>query len=256
MSILDEYVMHFPSAQNAIDIFKDEWASHIPGGYSSGQAPLFADSRITAIGETIGGFVGKSVLELGPLEAAHTYMMSNAGAAHVLGIEAHSRAYLRCLVVKETLNLTSVNFLLGDLDKYLETEETSYDLILAAGVVYHCLNPVKTIVNMTRRADTIGIWSHYFTEAQVRPKYGKKFDYKGKVLTYDGYEARCFEHDYRDALEIKGFCGGGNPSTRWMDRESWLSLFEQLGYDFHILSESEDHPNGPEFTAVAQRRQL
>jgi len=251
MNILEEYIMKVPSQKNAIDLFEGEWASQIPGEYVSGNADLFHDGRMGLISEKIGGFSGKDILELGPLEAAHTYMMTKGGANRILAIEANSRAYVKCLIVKEVLALENCSFLLGDFDLHLEDTQDEYDLIMALGVLYHCINPIKTIVNMTKRAKVIGIWSHYFCESIIREKYGEKFDYDPTLLSFEGYEATCYEHHYREALDIPGFCGGGRSSTRWMDKNSWLSLFDSLGYELDILSESTSHQNGPEFTAVA-----
>lgn len=49
MSILDQYVKLRPTPQNALDIFKGEWASSLPGDLSllqAGKVPLFQDARI------------------------------------------------------------------------------------------------------------------------------------------------------------------------------------------------------------------
>jgi len=47
---------------------------------------------------------GKKVLELGPLEGAHTYMLEKAGG-DVLSIEGNHGAYIRCLIVKNFYGL-------------------------------------------------------------------------------------------------------------------------------------------------------
>lgn len=118
--INDQYVMKKPSHQNAIDLFEGEWSSDVPGSFVSGSTPLFNDSRLAMLAEAAGGLAGKKILELGPLEGAHTTIMSSMGAAHVTAIEANSHAYLKCLIVKEILALKNVNYLLGDFDLYLE----------------------------------------------------------------------------------------------------------------------------------------
>ena len=62
----------------------------------------------------IGGVTEKTILELGPLEGGHSYMLDRAGAAQVVAIEGNARAYLKCLIVKELLGLPRVQFLCGD----------------------------------------------------------------------------------------------------------------------------------------------
>lgn len=253
MNILDEYFMTAPSTQNALSLFAGEWSSAVPGGQQTGSAALFNDHRIRAIASSIGGFAGKSVLELGPLEGGHSVMMAEQGARSILAIEANSRAFLKCLIVNNIFKKTNIDFVLGNFDIFLEGN-ARFDFILASGVIYHCENPVKTIVNMCRSSDCIGIWSQYYSAEVVRPLYGEKFEHVGQLMEYDGFKAKCFTHKYMEALENKAFCGGGNAYTRWMDRASWHNLFEALGFDFHILEESVTHPNGPEFTAVAKKR--
>src|SRR6058998_2055014 len=98
MSILDYYVKSIPSEQNALDIFKGEWSSSLPpekGLQTGGVAALFQDGRVKWAVEQFGGVEGQTILELGPLEGAHTYMLEKMGAASVTAIEANTRAYLK-----------------------------------------------------------------------------------------------------------------------------------------------------------------
>ena len=72
MNILDAYITKAPSLQNILDIFSDEWASRLPTSNNlvtaPGYAGLFEDPRIDWAAVILGGFVGKTCLELGPLE--------------------------------------------------------------------------------------------------------------------------------------------------------------------------------------------
>ncbi|HEY9709972.1 MAG TPA: hypothetical protein V6D48_17330, partial [Oculatellaceae cyanobacterium] len=124
LNILDKYVTSVPSPQNAFDIFKGEWSSKLPEPFAAlqaGSAPLFEDPRIDWCNAQFGGFEGKTVLELGPLEAGHTYMIERLGAGEIVSIEANTRAYLKCLIVKELLELKHTRFLCGDFVEYLRT---------------------------------------------------------------------------------------------------------------------------------------
>ncbi|MBZ9772041.1 hypothetical protein [Mesorhizobium sp. CO1-1-8] len=66
MDILDAYIATAPSAQNAVDIFKDEWSSKFPASAGAtttpGTAVLFEDRRIEWLSKTIEGFSGKRIL--------------------------------------------------------------------------------------------------------------------------------------------------------------------------------------------------
>ena len=76
------YVHAAPSSQNAVDLFAGEWSSAFPehAGVQAGPIPLGADDRILLLNDAFGSIDGWSVLELGPLEGMHTYMLEQMGA--------------------------------------------------------------------------------------------------------------------------------------------------------------------------------
>jgi hypothetical protein len=79
-----------PSYQTAVNLFRDRWASdlsEILGVSGSGPARLFTqDKRPEQLANSLGkdGRIdGMTVLELGPLEAAHTWFLEKLGANDV-----------------------------------------------------------------------------------------------------------------------------------------------------------------------------
>src|SRR5688572_27997205 len=76
MSDFPNFFDAVPSAQNALDLFKGEWSCRLPDsiGLVASTVPVraFEDYRVEWFSRAIGGFAGKRVLELGPLEAGHT----------------------------------------------------------------------------------------------------------------------------------------------------------------------------------------
>src|SRR3954469_10924907 len=101
-----------PSYQTAVDTFWDRWACDLQpllGVSGTGPALLFTqDTRPSQAASVLGAdgrFVEYNVLELGPLEAAHTYLLEQLGARTITAVEASVEAYLKCLVVKEILQL-------------------------------------------------------------------------------------------------------------------------------------------------------
>lgn len=117
-----EYVAGTPRKQSLADLFEGEWATKFPDevGITAGESPLFEDGRIPWIIEQVGGVEGMRILELGPLDGAHTAMLLAAGADEVVGVEANVRAYLRCLATKELLDLDGARFVLGEIGAYVE----------------------------------------------------------------------------------------------------------------------------------------
>src|ERR1700739_2176870 len=123
MSILDSYVLKPPTNQNIIDIFKGEWSSKLPAHYKiitePGSAALFEDARVVWAEQALGSFKDTTILELGPLEGGHSYMLQNRNARRIISIEANTRSFLKCLCVKEVLKLDKVEFMLGDFMDFL-----------------------------------------------------------------------------------------------------------------------------------------
>lgn len=258
MNILDEYVTLTPNPQNALDIFKGEWSSKLPeplANLRAGSVPLFEDSRIEWCVAQLNGIEGKTVLELGPLEAGHTYMLERFGAAEIVSIEANTRAYLKCLIVKELLALTRTSFLCGDFIEYLQNNQTKFDVCIASGVLYHMRNPAELIALAAKASDQIFIWTHYYNQAIIskNPNLAHKFS-SGVPNEYAGFQHTLYRQEYKAALEWTGFCGGKEVFSHWLNRDDIIACLRHFGLnDIQINFEAPDHPNGPSFALTAVR---
>lgn len=259
MSILDSYTSKTPTPQNILDIFEGEWSSALPAGCglvtAPGQAALFEDSRIEWAVTMMGGLAGKTCLELGPLEGGHSYMMQRMGAKKITAIEGNSRAFLKCLCIKEIFNLNQVEFKYGDFRAFFAENKERYDTIIASGVLYHMLDPLLIIKQMSQLTDQLFMWTHYYDAAIInaRPELRPKFR-KLEEVEVDGIRLQWIEQSYDSALSWKGFCGGSAPTSRWLTRESILNYLTACGFTrIDISFEAPDHPNGPSFAVCAQR---
>jgi Protein of unknown function (DUF1698) len=258
-NILDSYVTSVPSAQNVLDIFKGEWASHLPAPFAdlrSGPLPLFDDPRISGFLTDIGGVTGKTVLELGPLEAGHSYMLDRAGAARVTAIEGNSRAFLKCLIVKELVGLPKVQFQCGDFIAYLRQPVEPFDVCVASGVLYHMQNPAELIALLAERCrEHLFVWTHYY-DADLIATSGTAHKYpSSRRHTHNGFEHTLYVHEYQRALDQQSFCGGSAPSSCWMTKADILRALEFFGFGgIRIVGDQTDHPNGPAVTLIASRQ--
>lgn len=254
--IFDGYTSEAPSAQLAIDIFAGEWSSIFPAGYgdSGGHAALFEDGRIVWAMERLGGVEGRSVLELGPLEGAHTTMLERAGAT-VTAVEANSRSYLKCLITKELMGLRRSTFLRGDFVAYLQRDRPTYDVVLASGVLYHMLDPLQLLDLMSSASDTIVLWTHYYdAEIVAAAEFARQFTRAPESVVRDGRSYRLHPRDYLEALNWGGFSGGGASSANWLERDDLVGYLRSLGYaEIEIGFDQPDHPNGPALALVARR---
>jgi Methyltransferase domain len=257
MDILETYLKAAPSPQNALDIFKGEWSSKMPASsdLQAGEAGLFEDARIDWTLAQFGGCAGKQVLELGPLEGGHTYMLEQAGAASITAIESNTRAYLKCLVVKEVLQLKQAQFLCGDFIEFLKANTARFDLCIASGVLYHMPNPVELIALAAKVTNQMMIWTHYYDETILSeiPHYIGKFA-PGETAEYEGFQHTLYRQGYGAALDWAGFCGGSESFSHWLSREDIIRCCRHFGFQ-HVETNFEhpDHPNGPSFAIAVSR---
>ena len=255
--VLDHYVDKPPSAQNAIDAMTG-WVSAMPSetGLRAGTAPLFADTRIDWLLRSCFSVAGKSVLELGPLEGLHTYMLARAGAASIDAIEANAQAFLRCLITKEVLKIERASFHLGDFLAGLEASDKRYDLVVASGVLYHSHDPVRLLELIAAKSDAIFLWTHFFDE-QAMPRDDLRrlpFSEQSETRVSHGVTVRLYERSYLKARRDPSFCGGLHPRHYWVERADLLDLLAAMG--FSRLSISHEEPNhrfGPSFCVFAER---
>jgi len=247
-----------PSPQNALDLFKGEWSTRLPDatGLVASTGPMRGceDYRVEWFSRMIGGFAGKRVLELGPLEGGHSYMLERGGASEVISIEANARAYLKSLVLKEVFQLQRVRFQLGDFLPYLKSTDEHFAVGFACGVLYHLLNPVELIELLAKHCDAVFVWSHYYDSAAVNehPTLSRYFEPQPVEQSVGGFKHHLYRKRYGEALEWKGFCGGGAVEACWMPANEMIDAFRHFG--FRVLGEvHERNPNGPAILLAVAR---
>ena len=255
--VLDHYVATMPSHQNAIDSVPG-WVGAMPPetGLIAGKAVLYADTRLHWLQTQVFDVSGKTVLELGPLEGFHTSMLQSYGAASIDAIEANALAFVRCLMTKEILKLDRANFYLGDFNKWLETTDRRYQLILASGVLYHSHDPIRLLELIASKADSVYLWTHYFDDTAM-PRGDLRrvpFSENVEVRRSHGVDVRLHERSYYKAWRDPSFCGGIQDRHFWIDRSDILDLLTAFGFDrIEIADDQPTHVNGPSFSIFAER---
>jgi len=259
VEILDAYVLNSPNNQNVLDIFKGEWSSKLPNNFGlvtqPGTAALFEDGRVSWAEEVLGKFTNWKILELGPLEGGHSYMLQNRGANKVISIEANTRAFLKCLCIKEILQLDRVEFKLGDFMSFLRKDDSKYDMVFASGVLYHMEEPIELLKMISKVSDKTFIWTHYYDKNIIskRVDIAHKFS-PVRSFEYDGVSYECSTYSYKGALKWSGFCGGSKPVSKWLTRDSIIKALKQFEFvDIQINFDAPDHPNGPAFALCAKK---
>lgn len=244
-----------PTPQSAVDAVPDAWASRFPPPLEdlrAGEVRLFQDPRITWAFDRLGGVAGRTVLELGPLEGAHSYMAQAAGASRVTAVEANAKAFLKCLVVKELLSLDRCSFLCGDAVEYLSASDKRFDVCIACGILYHMVEPVRLIDLISRRARRVIMWTHFYDDEALANKRLAKRLGPAQAIEYEGFRHHVHRHRYRFDTRLAGFCGGTQPYSQWLPRDDLLRALAHFGWrDVEIAFEEKFHPNGPALALVA-----
>lgn len=257
LGVESRFAKQAPSAQATADIFADGWASRLPlPGVTSGSHDLFDDPRVRWFLEEIGGVSGRRVVELGPLEGAHSFMLQQAGAREVVAVESNARAYLKCLVAKELLGSDRCRFLYGDFREYLRSTEERFDVAIASGVLYHLTAPYELFPLVAARCTgPVLVWTHYWDETIERRMHGlhRRFSGKRTAPLASGAQVECRRHEYRETARIARFWGGNAPYSEWMTRDGVFAAAEAGGYRVQAIREEPEHVNGPAIAMVLQR---
>ena len=245
----DRYNQEAPHPQAALDLFANEWSSRVPIAFAStGHAALFNDDRITWLVEQDAQYTDKTALELGPLEAGHTHMLDRSGY-DVTAVEANSRAFLKCLIVKELLGLKS-RFLFGDFNEHLKTTDR-VGLVVASGVLYHQRDPIRTLQLIAAKAQRLFLWTHYYDPNLCTSALFSHQETPRAVP----FPHTLYPRSYLQALEWDGFCGGPASTANWLSRADLLTAIDFFGFD--VKAAAFDHPahqNGPCLALYAIRK--
>lgn len=239
----------YPTNENSLTIFNGDWVTSIPGQEATtGGTPLCADGRLQWLLKHK-PVRGLSVLELGPLEGAHTYMLEKIGGATVTAIEANSKSFLKTLVLKNYFNLKA-KILYGDFVKYLsEPLKEHYDMCVAVGVLYHMSDPINFLTNIGKNFKRLFMWTHYFDAKRIQPS--EIFDETRYSTTLGKREI--FYHKHHYFIKRPEFLGGIDPYSYWMERESLLGYLLDLGFRNIDIVYENTHPNFPDICFYAEK---
>jgi hypothetical protein len=225
------------------------WTSQfeINGKIAGGYLRLDQDERLTWHMNILGGVKGKRILELGPLEGAHTKMMIEAGAREVIAVEGLPDCFLRCLIVKEAFQLNRAKFIFGDFCNYIaDYSGEKFDLVSAAGVLYHQINPAKLIYDLARITDNVIVWSQVADWNQKGDMHSVTHNgksYFGRIVQWG--DARTKSESYCASLSSQAF---------WMFPKHMIGCFIDAGFTKIIEKPSKRTINGECLLFVASKK--
>jgi SAM-dependent methyltransferase len=242
-----------PAHANAIDIFSGRWATDLsdadPAWRGGDAKVLSGDPRVALAAKHLGvadRVDGMTILELGPLEGGHTYLLERSGAACILAIESNVEAYLKCLIMKETLGMARARFLLGDFCSYLRDATDRFDMVFCSGVLYHMEDPLALIRDIARVSDKCFVWTHYYDATRSAARMPLP-------AAASGYNATYYRAEYPDRA-LGTFWGGNKPVASWMTRDDIIGAFRHFGFDvIDIIAQEPDAKHGATVTFAARK---
>lgn len=251
----DVCVVDAPSAQATIDTISG-WICTFPtesGVDTGGYANIFDDPRAKWAIAQLGGIEGLDVVELGPLEGSHTYMLDRAGAKSVIAIESLKRSYLKCLITKEVLSIKNAKFLLGNFVPWLANQEKQFDVIWASGVLYHMTEPLTLLELIAKHTNKLYLWTHYYPDDFSPHKPYPRPLVRIRDIDFHGHIVPHFERSYRGVMSRAIFSGGVFSGASWLRRRDILMALDVLGFKQIEIGSESCNGERPSFALVAKR---
>lgn len=254
--IRDSYETKEPSNQNIFNRFKGNFATIFPGVDTGGYSNLSNDNRIHWC-NSLFNFKNKKILECGPLELGHSFMMNKFGAENIKAIENNWYCYLKCLAVKEAFKLNNIDLLFGDVIEYLKKSNDKYDFVLCSGILYHLINPIELIHLISKVTDNVFIWTHVFDK---NSEILKKRNIVQSEIKYDQEVYKGGRNQYSDNGQSKLesiYCGGKFKISFWIDENDLYKGLKKYGF-INIKKNNElsdyNHEAGPCISIFASKK--
>jgi hypothetical protein len=220
---------------------------------SGGEFAAFEDERMQWALPRL-GIEGKTVLELGPLEGGHTWMIEQAGASGVTAVEANQRAFLKCLVTREVMGMTRSRFLHGDVTEYLRSTDDAFHACVASGILYHLRDPVELISLLADRAERLFVWTHYYDAERMTRRQRRRFG-RPVEARVGGFEHTLHARAYGAGRRFRGFPGGSGREANWLSRQGLLDSLAHFGWEVEELAFDKPLDEaGPSLALLAVRR--
>ena len=110
----------------------------------------------------------KTILELGSLEGAHTFMLAERpGIKRVLALEGRELNLRKARFVQELLKVPNVEFAQANLENSDLAAFGKFDAVFCSGLIYHLPEPWKLIAQLPAVAPRLFIWTHYAPDAEA-----------------------------------------------------------------------------------------
>lgn len=195
---------------------------------------------------------GCRVLELGPLGGLWTFILDKMGAKEIVAVEARPENLVNCEEAKQVYGLGSATFVQQDIERLCQGEEApkfegGFDLVFAAGILYHLADPAAALAWCRRQAPALFLATQYFEPAApgLYPKgMFERVDYKTSAGSFEALAYR----------EPEGPWSGTTPRSIWLQENDLLTLVGAAGYTEVHLAGRDLHFGMPSLVVCAWDR--
>lgn len=219
---------------------------------------FFQDPRVFWVDKMLSsGLQDLNILELGPFEGYAAYLMEQLGAKSIVAIEGNTINFLKCLVMKDVLQLRA-KFLCGDFLKYFHSNQQRFDLIWASGVLYHSESPWELLNQIAEHTDRVFIWTHYYEDGLASGPWAPHFSSENNIQqvwhgeTYDLFWRTYLLHHYADGLPLH-YEGGQFAHSYWVRKEDIVRFLHDRGFSRIDVKEDGAFSDMPYMSFLAQR---
>lgn len=170
-----------------------------------------------------------TILELGSLEGAQTFMMAQRpGVSRVLAVEGREFNLRKARFVQQLLGIRNAEFFQANLENADLAAYGNFDAVFCSGLLYHLPEPWKLIAQLPAIAPAVFIWTHYAKEEEAGEVAA---GLRGKV---------CPEGGPDEPLS------GMSTTATWLTLESLVTLLARSGYGtVDVIKDDPTHANGP-----------
>ena len=248
---LPGFVHEYPDDKNSYKLREGKWKFDFDR-LSREEIDHFmrtVDNRPLRCAELFPGFSDFRIAEFGPSDGYNAAQLEIYGATDITSFEANVDAFLRCVILKNTLNLKT-KFMLGDFLEFTKDTAERFDLAYASGVLYHLLDPVSFLVDCGRIANHLFIWSLYYDESAIDSKPEERARFNGIETRTINDESFTYYTRFVEAgtEALPKYQGAINDRSVWMTIDDIRKAIKLAG--FEIIEEVPANLQGLKATNI------
>ena len=178
----------------------------------------------------------QTILELGALEGAHTFMLAqHPGVKRVLAVEGRRANIRRAAFLQELFEIKNAQFVQANLEESDLAPLGKFDAVFCSGLLYHLPKPWQLLGQLASIAPKLFLWTMYS----------------------DDSDADCTVDGFRGRRQIEGGAdeplSGLSHDSLWLTLGSLLEALTRAGYErIEIIQNDLTHPQGRAVTLGAR----